>query len=67
MYQQELGDQFNVKYGSEKLCLTLYDKKKYIWHYRNLKFYLSLAFDNVVRDQTDYVCSLLVVLAGVLT
>jgi hypothetical protein len=40
-YQQELGDQLEVKYGSEKLCLTLKDKEKYICHARNLKFYLK--------------------------
>jgi hypothetical protein len=40
-YQQDLGDQLGVKYGAEKLCLTLYDKKKYICHSRNLKFYLK--------------------------
>ena len=40
-YQTTLGDSLNVAYGSEKLCLTLKDKKKYICHYRNLKFYLK--------------------------
>ena len=40
-YQQDLGDQLGVKYGSKKLCLTLNDKKNYICHYKNLKFYLK--------------------------
>ena len=40
-YQSELGDELDVKYGSEKLCLTLLDKKEYVCHYRNLKFYLK--------------------------
>ena len=40
-YQQDLGDQLGVKYGAEKLCLTLKDKEKYICHARNLKFYLK--------------------------
>ena len=40
-YQQELGDDLGLKYGSEKLCLTLKDKEKYICHFRNLKFYLK--------------------------
>ena len=40
-YQKELGDNLDVTYESEKLCLTLKDKKKYICHYRNLKFYLK--------------------------
>ena len=40
-YQQDLGDQLGVKYGAEKLCLTLKDKEKYICHGRNLKFYLK--------------------------
>ena len=40
-YQTELGDELDVKYGSEKLCLTLQDKKEYTVHYRNLKFYLN--------------------------
>jgi hypothetical protein len=31
-YQQEVGDQLGVKYGTEKLCLTLKDKEKYICH-----------------------------------
>merc|ERR1711984_28196 len=29
-YQTEMGDELGVKYGSEKLCLTLTDKKEYI-------------------------------------
>ena len=40
-HQQNLGDKLNVSYGSEKLCLTLRDKTKYICHYKNLKFYLN--------------------------
>ena len=41
-YQKELGKKLGVKYGSEKLCLTLQDKTEYVLHYRNLKQYLDL-------------------------
>ena len=40
-YQRDLGDDLDVSYESEKLCLTLRDKRKYICHYHNLKFYLK--------------------------
>ena len=41
-YQKELGEKLGVKYGGEKLCLTLNDKERYVLHYRNLKQYLEL-------------------------
>ena len=40
-YQKELGENLGVKFGGEKLCLTLNDKKDYICHFRNLKFYIQ--------------------------
>ena len=40
-YQKDMKNNFNIKGVSKKLCLTLFDKKNYILHYRNLKFCLS--------------------------
>ena len=31
-YQKELGEKLGVKYGGEKLCLTLNDMDKYMLH-----------------------------------
>jgi hypothetical protein len=41
-YQKKLAKDLNMKVGGRKLCLTLQDKKHYICHYRNLKFYLEM-------------------------
>ena len=41
-YQKELGRGCGVKFGAEKLCVTLNDKERYTLHYRNLKQYLEL-------------------------
>ena len=41
-HQKELGRGCGVKFGSEKLCLTMKDKENYILHYRNMKQNLSL-------------------------
>ena len=39
--QKKLAEDLDIKVGGKKLCLTLCDKKEYICHYRNLKFYLE--------------------------
>ncbi len=48
-YQKKLCDDMkkvNIKrIASEKLVLTLYDKKNYTLHYRNLKLYLELGME----------------------
>ena len=43
-YQKKLAKDLDVKVGGRKLCLTLQDKKHYICHYRNLKYY-STSFE----------------------
>ena len=40
-YQIDMKEKFEIKGLSKKLCLTLFDKKDYIIHYRNLKYCLS--------------------------
>ena len=41
-HQKELAEKLGIKFGSEKLCLTLKPKVKYILHCRNLKQYIKL-------------------------
>lgn len=41
-YQQTLGEDLKVTFEGRKLCPTLYDKHKYVCHYRSLKQFLEL-------------------------
>ena len=63
-YQQALARELNLgKDRTQKLLLTLRDKKSYVLHYRNLKLYLSLNMKlkrvhNVLAfDQKDWMKS----------
>ena len=40
-YQKILRKELQIKGKSNKLCLTLFDKEKYVIHYKNLKFCLE--------------------------
>ena len=40
-YQKILRKELQIKGKSNKLCLTLFDKEKYVMHYKNLKFCLE--------------------------
>ena len=40
-YQKVLKNRLGLKGKSKKLCLTLFDKSKYVLHYSNLKFCLQ--------------------------
>ena len=60
-HQKTLVKDLKIKVGGNKLCLTLQDKKEYICHYRNLKFYLEkgLKIEKVSRvlqfDQSPWI------------
>ena len=59
-YQLKQKNNLNIKGKSKKLCLTLFDKKNYVIHYRNLKFCLEsgLKLTKINRvlkfDQSQY-------------
>ena len=40
-YQRKMKKDLQIKGKSKKLCLTLFDKKQYVLHYKNLKFCLE--------------------------
>ena len=42
-YCKNIVDRYNIKVGGvKKLITNLYDKIRYPFHYKNLKYYLSL-------------------------
>ena len=47
-YCKDIVDKFNIKVGGlRKLIPNLYDKVKYIVHYKNLKYYLKLGIETI--------------------
>ena len=44
-YQLKIADLYNIPIGDvKKLVPKFFDKKKYVIHYENLQFYLTLGF-----------------------
>ena len=44
-FQRNMAETYGIKIKSKKLCLSLYDKKKYRCHLKNLQQYISLGLE----------------------